>query len=630
MRAGPNTEALLPAESIRTQLEKILASEPFAEAERLRQFLRFTIDLTLRGGGSQIKEYVVAQEVFGREASFDPRNDPIVRVQAGKLRSRLAKYYAAEGREDPIIIEFPKGGYIPTFNLREAATPAPRSLPERWWKAAALATAALALAGWAIYWTGRNAQIKPPAGGPSIAVLPFVDMSEKKDQEFFCDGITEQIITALAQLEGLHVVARTSTFEFKGKGQDIRKIGAQLNVATVLEGSVRKSGDTLRVTAQLINVADGYHLWSQIYDREIKDVFAIQEGIAEAIVNAQRLRLASGQKLRLAKRYTDNLDAYRLYLQGRYHFHKPYPADQKMAIQYFEQALALDRRYAPALAAMARTYYNLGHRGGLPPTEAIAKARQAAKKALEIDEGLGEAHGALAQILYGYDWDHRAAEKEYQWALELSPNDVVPRRDYAAFLAYTGRPDEGLRQIQRALELDPLSSDIEEMLARIYVQRREFDHAVAQCRRVIERDPGAYPAYTIMGMSLAGKQLYPEAVAATEKACALSGREPVALGSLGYALGALGAKIEAEKILRELEAKSKQRYVSSHHLALVCMGLGKNEQAIAWLDRAYQERSLWWGTVAADFRFDSLRSDPRFTALLKKTGFTVNALLSLP
>ena len=320
------------------------------------------------------------------------------------------------------------------------------------------------------------------------------------------------------------------------------------------------------------------------------------------------------------KRYTDNTEAYRVYLQGRYHFHKPNPEEQKMAIQYFEQVLALDRRYAPALAGMADAYYRLSHRGGLPPTEAIAKARQAAKKALEIDEGLGEAHGALAMILFGYDWDHRAAEKEFQRALELNPNDAVMLRDYAFYLVRTGRQDEGLRQIQRALELDPLSSDAGGGMARIYMDRREFDSAVAQSRRVIERDPRDYMTYSIMGASLTGKQLYPEAVAALEKACALSGRDPVPLASLGYALGAMGAMGEAENILRELEEKSKHRYVSPTHLAMVCMGLGKKEQAIAWLDRAYQERSLWWSNIAVDFRFDSLRSDPRFTALLKKSG----------
>lgn len=621
MRAGPTTKAPLPTESIRTQVEKILASQSFTEAERLKRFLRFTVDLTLEGGGSQIKEYLLGVEVFGRQESFDPRTDPIVRVQAGKLRSRMEKYYTTEGRKDPVIIEYPKGSYIPIFKLREVTVPAWRSVLEHRWKAVALVTTVMVLAGFAVYWAGWISRTKHPVGEPaSIAVLPFVDMSENKDQEFFCDGVTEEIITALAKLEGLHVVARTSAFEFKGKGQDIRKIGAQLNVATVLEGSVRKSGQGLRVVAQLINVADGYHLWSQTYDREIKDVFAIQEGIAQAVGEALRVRLASGQKQRLVKRYTDNPEAYRLYLQGRYHFHRPDPEEQKVAIEYFEQSLALDPRYAPALAGMSEAYFRLSHRGGMPPAEAIGKARQAAKKALAIDEGLGEAHGALAHILGWYDWDHRAAEKEYQRALELNPNDAVTRRFYALYLVRTGRPDEGLRQMQRALELDPLSSDIGALLARVYMGRLEFDHAVAQCRRVIERDPRSYMAYSIMGTSLAGKQLFAEAKAAAEKACALSGRDPQPLSGLGYTLGAMGAKSEAEKILRELEGMSKRRYVSPTHLAVVYMGLGKKDQAIAWLERAYQQRSLWMTNVADDFRFASLHSDPRYTALMKRIG----------
>ncbi len=632
MRPPSQTHSDIAGESIQAQAAKILASGLFAESERLRGFLQFTVEQTLQGQFDHIKEYLIGVEVFGRDESFDPRTDPIVRVQAGKLRSRLEKYYTSEGREDSVVIEYPKGSYVPIFKRREATAPAQPLVLARWWKYVALGAIGMVLAGFAVYWAAWNPRTRRYGGSApaSIAVLPFVDMSENKDQEFFCDGITEEIITALAKLEGLRVVARTSAFEFKGKGQDIRKIGAQLNVATVLEGSVRKSGQSLRVVAQLINVADGYHLWSQTYDRETKDVFAIQQGIAEAIVSAQRIRVTPSQKLRLAKRYTDNLDAYNLYLRGRYHFSRYHTEEQKVAIQYFEQALVLDPRYAPALAGMARTYHKLSHKGGLHPTEAITKAKQAATKALEIDDELGEAHGALAHILYTYDWDHRAAEKEYQRALDLSPNDAVQHRDYAMFLVSTGRPDEALRQVQRALELDPLSSDIGMVLARIYMYRREFDQAVAQSRRVIDRDPRAYEAYSNISASLAGKQLYQEAVAASEKACALSGREAAPLAYLGYALGAMGAKVEAEKILRELEEKSRKSYVSPTHLATVCMGLGKKEQALAWLDRAYEERSLWLVGIATDLRFDSLRSDPRFTALLKKTGFTVNAPLSLP
>ncbi len=238
-----------------------MASGPFAESERLRRFLRFTVEQTLQGQADRIKEYLIGVEVFGREESFDPRTDSIVRVQAGKLRARLEKYYATEGSSDPVLIEYPKGSYVPLFRNRQANG----RRAWRRWRMLAAATATLVLVGLASYWMmERRVAGRPTVSGPaSIAVLPFADLSPDKDQEFFCDGITEELINTLARFEGLRVVARTSAFEFKGKGQDIRKIGAQLGVATLLEGSVRKQGNRLRVTVQLNNVADGFHLWSQ-------------------------------------------------------------------------------------------------------------------------------------------------------------------------------------------------------------------------------------------------------------------------------------------------------------------------------------------------------------------------------
>ena len=267
MKPQPQIDPNISSERIQTQAAKIVASREFSESERLRRFLQFTVEQTLRGQADQIKEYPIGVEVFGRGESFDQRTDPVVRIQAGKLRSKLEKYYAGEGREDPVVIEYPKGSYVPSFTLRAATAPAERSVPTHRWKAVALVTTGLLLAGFAIYWASRIRRTPQLPTQASIAVLPFVDRSENHDQEFFSDGITEEIIGALAKLEGLHVVARTSAFEFKGKGQDIRKIGAQLNVTTLLEGSVRMSGQDLRVVAQLINVADGYHLWSPTIER---------------------------------------------------------------------------------------------------------------------------------------------------------------------------------------------------------------------------------------------------------------------------------------------------------------------------------------------------------------------------
>ena len=628
MKTEPNTEPVLPAELIRTALEKILASEAFAESGRLKQFLSFTVDLTLQGGGSRIKEYLLGVEVFRREESFDPRTDAIVRVQAGKLRARLEKYYGGEGCNDPVLIEYPKGGYVPNFKLRGVAPAVPGATRVRRRKIAALALTVAGLAGLAIYWAGRQAQSRQPAHRQvSIAVLPFVDMSEGKDQEFFSDGITEEIITALSKLEGLRVVARTSTFEFKGKGQDIRKIGAQLNVGAVLEGSVRKANGRLRVIAQLINVADGYHIWSETYDHETKDVFTIQESIAGAIVSSLRVRLTPGEKSRLARRYTDNLDAYNLYLRGRYSSGTEGPEGPKLAIQYFEQALALEPRYAPALAGMAVAYQTLNRLDAMPPAEAISKGRDAAKKALAIDEGLGAAHAALASIS-GHDMDYSSARQEFQRAIELDPNDAATRQAYAFYLARTGRTDESRAQVRRWLELEPISTT--SFVAKITLEWHEFDNAVEECRKLIERHPGNPSAYSIMGDAFTARKRYPEAVAAYEKSLVLSNRGGMGLSGLGYTLGTMGEKSAAEKILREMEEKSRRRYVSPIHFAIVHMGLGHNEQAMEWLERTYQVRSHWLMSIPVDYRFDALHNEPRFQALLRKMNLPLPEPLSKP
>jgi len=600
-----------------------VASGPFAESERLRRFLRFTVEQTLQGQGGRIKEYLIGVEVFGREESFDPRTDPIVRVQAGKLRGRLEKYYATDGLRDPVLIEYPKGSYVPLFRKREPAA----GRVSRSWRMLAAMTASLAVVGLASYWmVARRAATRAPVSGvPSIAsivVLPFTDLSPGKDQEFFCDGITEELINTLAKFEGLRVVARTSAFEFKGKGQDIRKIGAQLGVATVLEGSVRKDGGRLRVTVQLNNAADGFHLWSQTYDREMKDVFAIQEEVSRAVAETLRVRLAADGQRPLVRRYTGDLEVYNLYLTGLYHSNRSDPEGLKMAVKVFEQAIARNPPYAPAYAGLALAYYQLTRRSVMPPKEAMSKARHAAEKALEIDDTLADAYAALAVIRSTYDWDWKAAEREFQRALKLSPSHAGIRQAYCRYLLPMGRRDEALREIQRAKELDPLSLTVRRDLSRTYIERREFDRAIEECRRAIELDPSFYLVHASMGNAFTGQGSYTEAVVTLERACALSGRrDPVPLELLGYAKGVMGARAEARKLLDELQGLSKHGYVSPVAMATVCAGLGDKDQAFLWLNKAYAERAVQLNLLPGGFHWDILRSDPRFTTLLQKMGF---------
>ena len=610
-------------EAVRLQVDKILASPAFAKAEKLKRFLRFTVEQTLDNRGDRIKEYLIAVEVYERDSDFDPRLDPIVRVQAGKLRSKLDEFYTAEGQNDSLIIQYPKGGYVPVFKTREVADPPPKRststvIPRKWVAVAIGVVGIVAIVAFGIL---RNQTAPQSSFPPSIAVLPFLDMSPDKDEEFFCDGITDEIINALAKIENLKVVARTSTFEFKTRSQDIRKIGAQLNVANVLEGSVRKSGNRLRITAQLNDVSNGYHLWSATFDRDMSEIFQIQEEISEAIVAALRVKLALKQPGPLVKAYSEDIETYTLYLKGRQYFNAPNPEGYRLGIAYFEQAIVRDPSYAPAYAGLAEAYYRLARRYGEFPKEAMPKAKQAALKALHIDDSLAEAHSSLAAILSDYEWDRTGAEKEFKRALELGPNSASVHQSYAFHLRPQLRLDEALREMRRAQELDPLSSTVGQELARIYVERREFDHAIEEARRVIARDPSFYRAYEALGVALGGKGMHKESIAALRQAHELSPLDPLPTSALGYELALTGAKAEAGKLLDELQDMSKQgHYVAPIHPAHIAAGLGNLDAVFYWLEKASEDRIFQIGVVPGDYRFDGIRSDPRYTTFMKKIG----------
>ncbi len=613
------------SEAVRLQVGKILASTAFAKAEKLKRFLRFTVEQTLDNRGDRIKEYSIAVEVFERNSGFDPRLDPIVRVQAGKLRSKLDEFYAAEGQNDSVIIQYPKGGYVPVFKTCEVAEPPPKPSTARAirmkWAAAALGVVGIAaILAFMAFGILRNQDTPSNGPPPSIAVLPFLDMSPDKDQEFFCDGITDEIINALVKIENLKVVARTSTFEFKTRSQDIREIAAQLKVTAVLEGSVRKSGDRLRVTAQLNDASNGFHLWSGTFDKDMREIFQIQEEIAQAIVDALSIKLALNRPAPLVKAYTEDIETYTLYLKGRHYFNSPNPEGFRLAIAYFEQAIVRDPAYAPAYAGLAEAYYRLARRYDEVPKEAMLKAKRAALKALQIDDSLAEAHSSLA-ILADYEWDRRGAEKEFKRALELGPSSAWVHHSYALHLRLDVRLDEALREMLRAQALDPLSSTVGQDLTRVYIERREFDHAIEEARRLIARDPSFYEAYNAIGVALGGKGMHKEAVAAIRQAHELNRRDPRPTSSLGYELALTGAKAEAAKLLEELQDMSKQgHYVAPIYPAHIAAGFGNLDTVFYWLEKAYEDHIFQLSTVPNDYRFDVIRSDPRYGAFLRKTG----------
>src|ERR1700693_4871519 len=448
--------AEISAESTRAALEKILASPGFANADRISRFLRYTVEETLNGQTDKLKESLLGIDVFGRKPSYDPRVDAVVRTKAVKLRARLREYYESEGREDQIVIDLPKGGYIPAFRRREkpaieAAAPliAEPHRPHEC-KPALATVLVVAFLATSVYLISKARTRSAGASSPqlaSIAVLPFADLSPDRDQEDFCDGMTEEIIDALAKVNGFRVVARTSSFAFKGKQQDIREIGKKLNVATVLEGSVRKDGNRLRVTAQLNSVADGYHLWSETYERELKDVFTVQDEISRAIVGTLQLKLAnSGRQPRPP---SANVEAYDLYLQGRYHWSRWRSEGAERAIEYFQQAIQKDPNYAAAYSGLADSYAWLGFFGALPPNEAMPKARQAALKALALDDTLAVAHTSLGYVKSLHEFDWPGAEREFKRALQLHSGDSEAHFGYGiTYLAPVGRLDEAVRDMQ--------------------------------------------------------------------------------------------------------------------------------------------------------------------------------------
>ncbi|MHC4541102.1 MAG: protein kinase domain-containing protein [Planctomycetota bacterium] len=461
--------------------------------------------------------------------------------------------------------------------------------------------------------------LRPWAAQPSIAVLPFEDMSPDKDQEYFCDGMAEELINALSQIEDLRVIARTSAFSFKGKNVPIPDIGSQLKVATILEGSVRKAEDRLRITAQLVDTTGGHHLWSESYDRQMGDVFAIQAAITSAIVDKLRPKLLGKQKARLTKRQPVDLEAYDLYLKGLHFQNKRSEMDLKKAIEYFEQAIAEDPDYALAYAGLALSYGILPIYSPLPLKEAVQKGREAAQKALQIDETLAEAHASLGLIKTRHDWDWEGGEREYKQAIELSPGYAVAHRSYSFNLLFRARFDEALKEIEQALELDPVSAVVNYDLGIICFHAGQFDRAISASKRALEMDPSLIYAHVTIGDAYRGKSMYEQALIEFQKEREDSRRAHAwAEVGIGHVYAKMGKPGEAQKVLDNLLERSEQEYVSPFILACFHFVLGKNDEGFILLDQAYKEGDHWlcWLKIISDP--GGVHSDPRYTALLEK------------
>jgi TolB-like protein/class 3 adenylate cyclase len=474
-------------------------------------------------------------------------------------------------------------------------------------------------------WIWTRAQKRAPLANNRIAVLPFVSMSASADDEYFADGITEELISRLSRVKGLEVIARTSIASYKGSKKKIGEIANELSVGTVLEGSVRKAEHKVRITAQLINAGNEAHLWSEDYDRELKDIFVVQSDIAQRVADALAMRLGVARTQQTEVGETRDLEAYNAYLKGRFYYNKGSAEGLHQALQYYEEAIRRDTSFAVAYAALADTHEQLaGYEGA--SADRMPKARAAALKALELDESVAEAHLALGVVKAFYDWDFPGAEEAFKRALGLNPNSAIAHDWYGWYLLWFRRWDEATAELRRAVQLDPVSVIIGSDLGWELIHAGRWDEAIEQTRKIFELDPGNGFALGILGEAYIGKSMYKEALAASDKAVEASGRDPNSLAVLARACASSGDTARALKLLDEIKGQSKNKPGQNYHVAMIYRALASRDRhyrddVFPWLNAAYEEHDFLLVWVSArPPHSDGFESDPRFIAFRKKLG----------
>ncbi len=547
--------------------------------------------------------------------------------------STLRKLFEERANGEPFIETIPRRGYRfvaavvehteanrgpSSAAAAEAAVSAPRSRT-----AAALIVGAIVLvvalvAGSAIRRAGPSAASARQIH--SVAVLPLQNLSGDTTQDFLADGLTEALVTDLAQIRALRVISRTSVMTYKGTKKKLPEIARELNVDAVVEGAVVRSGDRVRVTAQLIEAPTDRHLWAQTYDGDIHDLLRLESQVAQAIAQQVRVALTPEEKMRLATVHLVNPDAHEAYLQGRYFWNKRSPDFLRKSLELYEKAIRIDPNSAETHAAMASVYVTMLGSDQFPPREMEAKARRAAEKALSIDETLAEPHAVLAMVKAAEDYDWDGSDAEFRRAFELDPNLAVAHHWYGYMLIARGRNDEAYQEVQKASQLDPLNQATVNAVSGALAGWRKFDACVARARKLLELDPNSYYAYWSIGDCSTGMKKYDDAIAAYRETLRISPHTLGIICRLGYVLALAGRKSEARAQLREIELSQKSGYSSGALRAFVHIGLGDRERAIELLLKDYENRSIGVLLFRSDFHFDSLRPDPRFQALVKKAG----------
>jgi TolB-like protein len=596
------------AAQIREQVQKIVRSPVFARSGRMQRFLSFTVEQALNGEGDATKEYSIALAVFDKPQSFDPRLDPIVRVEAGRLRSKLREYYDGPGRMDPVRITYLKRSYVPQFRYQPFKPDGPDPL-----FSAAHDTSYAEVA------LEKEAPRASARGVRAIAVLPFINLSVSRKQEYFSDAITAEIINVLNQTLPLDVVSRTSVLRFKDTEEDIREIASQLGVDAVLEGSVRVAGKRVRVVAELANASNGYQIWSQTYDRKITDIFDVQRDLALAIAKALKIKL---QKIRLGASElfgTESSDAYHLYLRGRHVLRSGRRADLKSAINLYRKAIAGDSEYALAYVGLADAYAALSWMGMMPPKRCWQKSAEMAQKALQIDRTLGHACISSAHAKASYAWEWEEAENDFLRGLKLSPTYAAGYQLYAlACLLPHGRLAQAEDVVARAHDLSPSSAVISADLGWVFYCKRQYASALEQLARSSRLDPLFYRSYLYMAYAYEQQANLDAALSALMKARELSGAEPIVDGAVGRCMGRMGKREAALKLLQDLSLRSKRSYVAATDIAHVYLGLGDRANACEWLEKAFAQRCPRLTYLNVDPVYDPLKSCPEFTGFLKR------------
>jgi TolB-like protein/tetratricopeptide (TPR) repeat protein len=460
----------------------------------------------------------------------------------------------------------------------------------------------------------------PPRQPERIAVLPFTSYSPDRSDDYFADGMTEEVISSVSRTRGLRVIARTSVMRYKGAGKSVSEIGRELNVGNVLEGSVRKMGDRLRVTVQLVGTSSEEPMWSQEYDREVKDVFAIQTDIAQRVADSLRTHVL-GTSAAPAKGSTTAPEAYVNYLRGRQAWNSRTDEGLRRAIGFFQESVKVDRGYAPAYTGLADSYAALALLEFAAPNDVYPKAKEAAERALSLDRRLAEAHTSMGLIMFQYDWDWKGAEEKFREAIDINPSYAPAHHFYADYLKAMGRFEEALAEIERAQELDPLSLAINTGVGHVLYLSRQYDRAIQQYRKAVDLDPGFMATHLWFGRPYLEKGMYDEAISELETAVRLSGESTLALAMLGHGLASAGRKEEASKILAKLEERSRSQYVPSYWIAVIHNGFKDRDQTIRWLNRALEERSSWLVWSKVEPRFAWLRGDPGFASLMDAMRF---------